>query len=423
MNRSTLPLGARTPDEMLAASADPGLADHDRRAVDAWLDEHPEWRARASTYVSLGAATRAAPAERAPDVASMSDLWAAIDSDQQQRSSSPPHPSGRPDTQGRAGAPSFAPPPPTSLTGRRPRRGGTGVWLAAAAAILIVGVGSVVVITRDSGGDDEVASEEPATTDTPATDDPDSAAEQVPAPGQAQDQPAVDQTNGPAALARLQDSADNTTDAGTADVEYRMLATSDVTGSVIEDETGESIVYFEQVGIGQLEFPDRSILTTETVTRVGDRTDLLPIERGVTVQDAGRTFVRCAGEADFAEMTDDTDSNCWASGVNPDTFSPSAAIDAITGNQLDPDEIVALGDSEMPDGTAITGYQAIRPVTLDDGQTIDVTMQIWIDDDDIIRRTVASGDVNAGDNSYPTTIVMSYDLDNLGVEVDIPAMD
>ncbi|MFV0307870.1 MAG: hypothetical protein ACK5OX_09025, partial [Desertimonas sp.] len=426
-------------DEMLAASQDPGLADEDRQAVDAWLDEHPEWRPRARSYTAIGeASSEASPSmsdtsERAPAISSLSDLWANIDAEQQRRSLSPPHPSGRSEPEGGTDVPLFAPPAPSSLdAARHRRRRGAGMWLAAAAALLIVGVGSVIVVT-DGGGDDEVAGEVPdpapdqnadvaaSAPDTVADDT--LAAEPSPeAPTQVPDL-GTSATGGPEAMARLQDSAANTTDIGTADVEYRMLATSDVTGSIIEEETGESVVTFESVGIGQLEFPDRSILTTETTTRVGERTDLLPVERGITVQDAGHTFVRCAGEADFTETAADAETACWASGINPDTFSPGAAIDAITGNQLDAAEIASLGTDTMPDGSVISGYQTIESVSLDDGQVVEVTLQIWIDGDDFIRRTVAGADFAAGESSFPTRLVMSYDLNNLGVEVDIPVLD
>lgn len=408
MSERSLPLGARTPDELLATAQDPGLSDVERRAVDAWLDDHPEWRARARSYEALraGAERSLAEGRRPPEIASMTGLWAAID-----------HP-GAATRSGRPFAPPTAPPtfaPPVSLDAARARRRGPS-WLLAAAAALIVGaVGTVIVTATDDGGRD-TASEVAPTLPEDRT------------PGSVAGEPSADDAVGapadqPAALARLREGADRTASIGTANVVFRSLSTSDVSGGEIGEQTGEDTVYMETVGRGQLELPDRSILTTSTTTRVGARTDLFPVEAAISVKNGERTFVRCRGEADFIETTEHDDTGCFSTAVSPDSFGPDVALEVIGEESFARAGITDLGTDTMSDGTVITGYQTTQPLTLDDGQVVDMTLQIWLDEDRYIRRLVSGADFTAGESAYPTNLVLSYELFDLGTEVDIPELD
>ena len=423
-----LPLGAATPDDLLAAALDPALGDDDRQAVEAWLAANPQWRARAGAYEAMrsAAALPAASADQPPpDVAGLVDLWAAIDADQRMPAGSvrPPPPFSPAPPSSAAQTP---PPPPTEIAAARSRRRGVSPWLAVAAGLLgvVAGLGTVLAL---AGGTDEQDTAGRSVDVAAASSPP------VVAPGGSvgaddgvsvgTEEPPGDASPAPSALALLRNSAEATTAAGTAHVEYRMLATSDVSGGEIGEVTGEDTVAFESVGLGQIEFPGRSILTTSTTTRVGERTDFLPAEHSVIVRDAGRSFYRCDGDPDYVEAASEDDIECFASGVSPDWFGPFTSIETIGQSSFASSGITELGTDTMADGTVITGYQVIEPVTVDIGETLDVTFQYWVDGDDFIRRVVTGADFSAGATGYPTTLVMAYDLVRLGEPVDIPELD
>lgn len=427
MNQPTLPLGARTPDEVLAAAQDPGLSPADRRAVEQWLLAHPEWQPLMRSYAAIRIATQqpAVPVDpRPPDVASMTGLWAAINAEPQLTT---------PTTRAPDPSPAHAPfAPPIALAAERRRRRGSGRWLVAAAAV-VVGAGTVVLVDRDGGGSDsagetpntelsDVTVEPPTTADESVAADEDTGA--ADAPGSPIPEVDADEEPSQAALVRLQEGAAATSTASTADVEFRSIATIDVAGTELGDLAGSDVVTFETVGRGQMELPDRAILTTVTTTLVGGEVpDYFPPDSGIVVEDGDRTFVRCAGEADYRELADDEATDCMAMGVGPETFGPEAAIDLIEQESFASASVVEIGTDTMPDGSTITGYQTTQQLDLEPGQTTDVTLQIWIDDESVFRRLIAGGDFVTSEDQMPATLVIAYDLNNYGTVVDIPDLD
>ena len=324
-----LPLGADTPDELIVAYVNGSLSAEQRRAVERWLSEHPEYRVRVTSLRAVRTAVRTAPPgvdARPPAASELDGLWRAIDS-------SP-----------RAAAPPEVPASPIPLD--TVRRRATARWLLAAAAAVLVLAGVVTVVAQ-RGGDEEL--------------------ETATAPADASEQPAV-------MLAALTGSADATAAARTANVSLEARTESGVAG-------GPPTI--ELAGTGQVELPGRAMLDTRTTTRAPSGEPQGPTVAGRVVEDGGRTYVRCRGESHYTERAP-AEADCV--GLAVDVVGPNATI-AMIGS-VAADDVTAMGRAIF-DGIAMTGYQVTRPVEFD-GQQIALVTQIWIDADSLIRRIVGT---------------------------------
>ena len=424
-----LPLDAATPDEVLAAALDQGLSPAERATVERWLAQNPAWQPRAAGYAAVRAGARTAPAGvdiAPPAVSALTDLWSAIDAESARHAEVPafgPTEVGAPLPPPRAWAAtpapaSEAPGLPVSLTRERTRRRGTSArWLAAAAAVLVVGTGTVVAVNQgrsDESGDDAVAEPDPTSPQdvpgvTPAA--PDEASAEPDASSQRAE-----------ALAALRASVEATSTQRTANVTFRGEATRNIAGSDLAADIGVDELVLEMVGRGQVELPGRAIINTRTTYRAGDRTDVIPPEFGSVVEDGERTWIRCAGQADYVDSSDEAAGDCLAISVGPETFGVDATFDIIEEAGMTSTPIEEIGTDTLGDGTVITGYQTVMTSPApDSSEPYPVALQIWIDDDSLIRRIVSGG--TYGGPGEETTLVLAYDLTDFGVPVDIPDLD
>jgi hypothetical protein len=271
--------------------------------------------------------------------------------------------------------------------------------LAAAAAAVLV-VAGVVAVVAATGSDDETdtATPEPGTA-SPA--EPSDAGTGDVEPGAAE---SADELR--AALTR---SAEATTEARTANVTFRAVA---------DAELSVGPVRLEMAGSGQVELPGRSILNTRTTLSAADAEVLLPPEEASVVEDGDRTFVRCGGEPDYTEQSTEA-ADCATLDLGPELFGPDATIDMLA--EAESLDIVEVGEDTL-DGDHITGYQVVQPVALD-GASVPLVMQIWIDDDALMRRIVGAAEYSAAEDPTLRSLVITYELSDFGVPVDIPELD
>ena len=132
------------------------------------------------------------------------------------------------------------------------------------------------------------------------------------------------------------------------------------------------------------------------------------------VEGDGRTFVRCQGDADYTEQ-EPADAECFTLAFGPDVLAPDATIDMI--GEATAFEITEVGRDTIA-GVTATGYQIVEPVELG-GQTVPLAIQIWVDEDSLIRRIVGAAQYGSAETGR-TSLVVSYELTDFGVAVDIP---
>ncbi len=208
--------------------------------------------------------------------------------------------------------------------------------------------------------------------------------------------------------AALSRSAAATSLARTANVTFRAVA---------DAELSVGPITLEMAGTGQVELPGRSVLDTRTTTMSPDGEELLPPSTASIVEDGDRTFVRCGGEAEYTEQDPDA-AECLTLALGPDVFGPDATIDMI--EEAEDFDITKSARSRSV-ASASTGYQVVEPVELD-GESVPLVIQIWIDEDSLIRRIVGAAQYGSNGAGL-TSLVISYELSDYGVPVDIPDVD